>query len=123
MTDQADLIVQLPLGGAADQNLRADPPPSVRTGRVVVDQVAPGSDGRLAPSETGEVILSVLSPETLAREPERVRNVLRGAPALDEPLLIIVEAAEELREDELTVVADAAAKTRRRVILRVMSDS
>jgi hypothetical protein len=123
MTDEVDLIVQLPLGGTTDQNLRAEPPPSVRSGRVALDQVPPRADGRLAPSETGEVILSVLSPEALTREPDQVRNVILGAPAVGEPLLILVEAAEQLREDELTVVADAAREAGRPVILRVMSDS
>lgn len=123
MTDETDLIVQLPLGGTTDQNLRAEPPPSVRSGRVALDQVPPGADGRLTPSETGEVILSVLSPEALAREPQQVRDVIRGAPAVGEPLMILVEAAEQLREDELAVVADAAREARRQVILRVMSDS
>jgi hypothetical protein len=123
MTDETDLIVQLPRGGTTDQNLHAEPPPSVRSGRVAVDQMPPGPDGRLAPSETGEVILSVLSPEALTREPQQVRNVIQEAPAVGQPLLILVEAAEELREDELTVVADAAREAGRQVILRVMSDS
>jgi hypothetical protein len=37
--------------------------------------------------------------------------------------VVIVEAAEELREDELSVVLDAAARAPRPVILRVMADA
>ena len=37
--------------------------------------------------------------------------------------VIIVEAAEELREDELAVVLDAADRADRVVILRVMADA
>jgi hypothetical protein len=123
MTDEVDLIVQLAPGSLVDQNLRAQAPPSLVSGRIVLDHVEPEESGRLGPPEAGEVIMSVLSPETLRREPEQVRDVIRNAPEESEPLVILVEAAEELREDELTVVADAAASAHRPVILRVMADS
>jgi hypothetical protein len=122
MTDEADLIVQLAPDSALDQNLRTDPPASLRSGRVILDHVAAGEDGRLGPPAAGEIILSVLSPEVLRREPERVRDVIRQAPETGEPPVIIVETAEWLREDELGVVADAAARGHRTVILRVLSD-
>ena len=38
----------------------------------------------------------------------------------DEPLLLEVEAAEELREDELSAVLEAAGHTSRPVILRII---
>ncbi|MBO0817129.1 MAG: hypothetical protein J2P30_18540 [Actinobacteria bacterium] len=123
MTSDAVVIVQLPRGGAADRYLRTYPPPDVASGRVVVDPVAAGPDGRLGPPETGEVVMSVLSPEALTRDRQEVRDVIRQAPAEAGPLVIIVEAAEELREDELAVVLDAAARARRSVILRVVADA
>jgi hypothetical protein len=123
MTEEAALIVQLPRDGAVDRNLHADPPPSVLNGRVVLDHVAPDASGRLDPPQAGEIVMSVLSPEALTREADEVGDVIRGAPATDEPLVIVVEAAEELREDEIAVVADAAASSHRWVILRIMSDS
>jgi hypothetical protein len=122
MTSEPGLIVQLPRDGAADRYLRADPPPSVASGQVVLDHVTPGADGRLEPPEAGEVVMSVLSPEALTREPDEVRDAIRQAPAGHQPLVIIVEAAEYLREDELAVVLDAAAGASRRVIMRVMAD-
>jgi hypothetical protein len=67
--------------------------------------------------------MSVLSPEALRREPDEVRDVIRDAPDDREPLVIIVEAAEELREEELGVVLDAAARANRRVIVRIMADA
>src|ERR1700752_4748968 len=115
MTDEPDLIVQLAHDSLTDRNLRAQPPPSLVSGRVVLDHVVPEVPGRLGPPEAGEVIMSVLSPEALRREPDQVRDVIRRAPEESEPLVILVEAAEELREDELTVVADAAARAHRRV--------
>jgi len=116
------LIVQLPRGGEVDRNFRADPPPSVASGEVVLDHVAPGEDGRLEPPEAAEIVMSVPSPEALRREPDEVRDAIEQAPESDEPLMIIIEAAEYLREDELAVVLDAAAGTPRPLIVRIMAD-
>jgi hypothetical protein len=121
MTSDAVVIVQLPRGSTVDQYLRAYPPPGLASGRVVLDQVPPEPDGRLGPPETGEVVMSVLSPEALTRDQQQVRDVIRHAAAGTGPLVIIVQAAEELREDELAVVLDAAAHARRDVVLRVMA--
>lgn len=121
MTDEADVIVQLARDSAVDRNLRADPPPSVLSGRVVLDHVVPEADGSLGPPEAGEVILSVLSPEAL-REPGQVSNVIRQDPVAGEPPVIIIRTGEYLREDELVVVTDAAARWHRTVILRILSD-
>jgi hypothetical protein len=123
MTNEASLIVQLPRDGAVDRYFQAGPPPSVASGRVVLDHITPDADGRLGPPEAGEIVMSVLSPEALIRERQQLRDVVRRAAAGDEPLVIIVQAAEELREDELAAVLAGAAHTRRPVILRVMADA
>jgi hypothetical protein len=123
MISEVGLIVQLPRDGAVDRHLRADPPPSVASGRVALDHVVGDAEGRLGPPEAGEVVMSVLSPEALRRERQQVQDVVRRAADTDEPLVIIVEAAEDLREDELAAVLAAAAHTHRRVILRVMADA
>ena len=122
MTSDAAVIVQLPRGSTVDWYLRTYPPPSVASGRVVLDPVAAEPDGRLGPAETGEVVMSVLSPEALTRDQQQVRDVIRMAAGAG-PLVIIVQAAEELREDELAVVLDAAARSRRDVVLRVMTNA
>src|SRR5262249_47535857 len=67
MTSDAVVIVQLPRGGAVDWYLRTYPPPGVASGQVVVEPVAAEPDGRLGPVEAGEGVMSVLSPEALAR--------------------------------------------------------
>jgi hypothetical protein len=123
MISETALIVQLPRDGAVDRHFRADPPPSIASGRVALDHVAGDVEGRLGPPEAGEVVLSVLSPEALIRESQQVQEVVRRAANTDEPLVIIVQAAEELREDELAAVLAAADHTHRRVILRVMADA
>lgn len=123
MTSPTRVIVELATGGLVDRQLQADPPPAVADERVVLDRIAPDESGGLGPLEGGEVILSVLSPETLRREPEQVRDVVRHAERTDEPLVIVVGAAEELREEELRVVLDAAERADRLVILRIAADA
>jgi hypothetical protein len=68
-------------------------------------------------------VLSVPSPETLVRELDEVRRVIAQADAGAEPLVVVVEAAEELRDDELAVLVDAARRTSHQVILRIMRDA
>ena len=121
MTSDAVVIVQVPRGGAVDRYLRTYPPPSVASGRAVVDRVAAEPDGRLGPPEAGEVIMSVLSPEALRSDQQQVRDVIRQAAPDSGPLVIVIEAAEELREDELAAVLDAAARAGRAVVLRVLA--
>jgi hypothetical protein len=122
MTSDAVVIVQLPRDSAVDWYLRTYPPASVASGQVVVEPLTAEPDGRLGPPEAGEVVMSVLSPEAL-RDQQQVRDVIKQAPDDAGPLVIIVEAAEELREDELAVVLDATARARRSVILRVLAGS
>jgi hypothetical protein len=116
------VILELARDGELDRNLRADPPPSVVSGRVVLDHFAVDADGRLEAPEGGEVVLSVLSPESL-RDTADVENALLLVDTGDEPPVIIVEAAEYLREDELASVLDAAERLQRVVILRVIADA
>ena len=66
--------------------------------------------------------MSVLSPEAL-RDQQRIEDVLREAGEGDEPLVIVVEAAEYLREDELAAVLAATRQARRPVILRLMANA
>ena len=112
----ARLIIQVPRGGPVAKQLEADPPP----GDAVVDVVTADADGNLEPPAVGEVVLSVPSPEALARDPDQVRRVIDRAGGGVEPLVVQVEAAEELRDDELAAVVEAAVDAPRAVILRVM---
>jgi hypothetical protein len=115
------LIVQIPRDGEVDRFFQANPSPSVASGQVVLEHLPAGPDGRLEPPEAGEVVLSVLSPEGL-RQPDEVRQAISTAPAEHAPLVILVGAAEELREDELGVVLDAVTGAPQPVILRVLAD-
>ena len=122
MAREPKLIVQVARGGAVDRQLDADPPQSVTDGEVVVTAGPTDAEGHLDPPAAGEVVLSVPSPEALAREQDEVRRVLAHAGTGIEPLVVVVEAAEELREDELATVVEAAQHAPRAVILRVLRD-
>jgi hypothetical protein len=116
------LIVQVPLGGPLEQQLAARPPASVSSGAAVVEREQPDEQGNLEPPSAGEIVLSVPSPEGLSRDPDQVRRVIATAGTGTEPLVIVIEDAEELREEELAPVAQAAARSSRAVILRVIRD-
>jgi hypothetical protein len=113
----------VPRGGAVDRQLRTQPPPSVAEGELVVESVGTDAEGVLEPPTPGAIVLSVPSPETLARDAHEVRRVIEGAGTGIEPLVIVVEAAEELRDEELAAVLEAAGHSSRPVILRVVRDA
>jgi hypothetical protein len=89
----------------------------------VVEAGPTDAEGNLEPPAAGEVVLSVASPEALAREAGEVRRVIAAAGTAIEPLVLLVEAAEELREDELAAVLEAAGHSTRPVILRVLRNA
>jgi hypothetical protein len=120
---QPRLIVQLPRGGTVARQLSAQPPPSVAGGNVVVDAAPTDAEGNLEAPSAGEVVLSLPSPEALEREADEVRRVIAQAGTGVEPLVVVVEAAEELREEELAAIVDAAEHARRAVILRIIRDA
>lgn len=122
MAHQPRLIIQLARGGAVDRQLSAQPPQGMASGEVVVDVGPADAEGHLEPPAAGKVVLSVPSPEALAREAGEVRRVIAQAGTGVEPLVVVVEAAEELRDDELAAIVDAAGHTSRPVILRIMRD-
>ena len=120
MADEAKLIIQVPRGSSVDLFLKADPPAVIADVRVIVEHLGAGEDGKLLPPEAGEIVLTVPSPETLRREPEQVGAAIRDAADDGPPLVVLVEGAEELRDDELSTVLDAALTADGIVILRVL---
>jgi hypothetical protein len=86
----------------------------------VIEHGLTDAEGNLEPPDTGEVVMSVPSPETFAREPDEVRRVIERAGHGVEPLVVVVEAAEEMREEEVAAVVAAAERSSRPVILRVI---
>lgn len=123
MVEQPALIIELPAGGALQRQLEADEPASVQAGEVVVEAGPTDSEGTLEAPAAGQVVMSVPSPEALRREAQELRVVLGRAGTGVEPLVVVVEAAEELREEELAAVLDAARHSSRAVILRVVRNA
>jgi hypothetical protein len=121
MAADPTLILQIPADGAVDRRLREDPPPIVAGGDVVVERGPTDEQGVLEPL-AGQVVLSVPSPEALRREADTVREVIDDAGTSTEPIVVVVEAADELREEELAAVLAAAGRAPRPVILRVIRD-
>jgi hypothetical protein len=120
MAYEPKLIIEIPGGGAIERQLVENPPPPVGTGLVVVEVGATDAHGNLEPPAAGEVVLSVPSPAALTRDPGAVRRVVDHAGTGVEPLVVEIEAAEGLTEAELKLVLDAAERTDRPVIVRVI---
>jgi hypothetical protein len=122
MAHQSRLIIQVPQGSAVDRQLSTQPPEVVASGEVVIEVEPAGADGYLQPSDSGEVVASLPSPESLKREASELRRVMSGAGPGSEPLVVVLEAAEELREDELAALLDAKRDSPRAVVLRIIGD-
>ena len=72
----ATLVLQLPIDGALDLALRADPPPSVADGTVALDAAPADDRGRLERPAGGDVVLALPSPEGILRQADDVRRAL-----------------------------------------------
>jgi len=123
MAHEPSLIVQVPHGGAVQRQLSEQPPSSIADGEVVVEAGPTDAQGNLEAAGAGEVVLSLPSPEALRREADEVRRVIAHAGTGVEPLVVVIEAAEELRDEELAPVLSATAHTSRPVILRIVRDA
>jgi hypothetical protein len=120
MAHQAELIIQIPRGSSIDVHLGEEPPAGLADGRVVLEHLAADGSGRLLPPEAGEVVATVSSPEGLRREAAEIRQAISAVAGDGDPLIVLVEGAEYLRDDELESVLDTAAQTDRLVILRIL---
>jgi hypothetical protein len=119
MAENVSLIIQVPAGSALDRQLGEAPPPSAASPQVVIERIPADIDGRIEPPEAGRVALSFLSPEDLRREAEQVRQKLSDAGG-SEPPVVVIDVAEELREDELSVLLQAAERSGRIVVLSIL---
>jgi hypothetical protein len=123
MADGPALIIQVARGGAVDRQLKAARPRSVASGVATVEAGPADEAGALVPPDHGEVVMSLPSPEALTHERHEVGGVIRKASQGVEPLVVVVEAAEELRDEELEAVLEASNESARPVILRVIRDA
>lgn len=103
--------------------LSENPPDLVGSSDVVVEVGEVDDEGNLEASSAGEVVLSLPAPESLSREAKEVRTVIADAGTGTAPLIVVLEAGEELLDEELAVVLDAARHTSRPVILRIIRNA
>lgn len=122
MSSDVVLILQIPAGGPLDDQLVDTPPATLAGPDVVVERGPTDSEGVLEPPVAGQVVLSVPSPEALRRQADELAQLIDAAGTSTEPIVVVVEAAEVLRDDELAAVAAAARRAQRPVILRVIRD-
>ncbi|MGA2014563.1 MAG: hypothetical protein ABSH51_29095 [Solirubrobacteraceae bacterium] len=117
------LIVQLPRGGALARRLDGRALPGAAAGELVIQSGPTDEAGHLEPPAAGSVVLSLPAPEAIEREADEVRRVIGHAGTGVQPLVIVVEVAEDLSDDQLVVVLAAARRATRSVILRVIRDA
>ena len=102
------LIIEVPRGSAVERQLADDPPAGAARPDVVVEVGETDALGNLEPADGGEVVLAVPAPEALSRDPDAVQRVIAEAAPGDDPLVVVVEAAEELLDEDLGLVLEAA---------------
>jgi hypothetical protein len=120
VTDGVVLVLQIPRDSPLAEALAATPPAAVAVGEAVVEHGPVDEEGVLEPPAAGRVVLTVPSPESLAHEPDEVHRVLSHHETGEGPLVVVIEEAEELRDEELAAVVEAAKRTTLPVILRVI---
>ena len=117
----ASVIVQVPEGGRLERELRNG---LLGEGArdTVLAPVRPVSPGRLDPPDAANTVFSTSSPEGLVREREELARAVAAERSSARPVAILVEGAEELREDELAAVREAADHAHSDVILVLLRE-
>lgn len=122
MPDNPALIIQVPRGSAIERQLAEDRPPSLAADDVLVQTGPTDAEGVLE-ALAGDAVLTVPAPGELGRHADELRRVLDRAGSGTAPLIVIVQAGEELLEEDAAPLARAARRAPRTVILRVIRPS
>jgi hypothetical protein len=122
VAEQPTLIVQVPGGSAIERQLRERPPASL-IGDDVLVQTGPTDERGVLEEMAGDVVLALLAPEELERQAAELTRVLDQAGPGTAPLVVVIQAGEELLEEEAAPLVNAARSARRPVILRVIRPS
>jgi hypothetical protein len=122
MAEEPALIIQVPRGSAIERQLHDRRPASLTADDVLV-QTGPTDARGVLEEMGGEVVLGLAAPEELARQAAEVARVLDRAGSGQAPLVVVVQAGEELLDEQATPIVDAARRARRPVILRIIRPS
>src|SRR6476659_2235332 len=99
MAEQPNLIVQVPRGSAVERQLHAGRPPVLTADDVLVQTGPTDAEGVLE-EMAGDIVLSLPSPEELERHADDLARVLDEAGTGTAPLVVLIQAAEELTDGE-----------------------
>ena len=122
MAEQPTLIIQVPSGSAIERQLKGRPPASL-IGDDVLVQTGPTDERGVLEEMAGDVVLALPAPQELGRHTADLRRVLDQAGPGTAPLVVVIQAGEELLEEEAAPLVGAARAARRPVILRVIRPS
>jgi hypothetical protein len=122
VAEQPTLIIQVPSGSAIERQLRDQRPASLTADDVLV-QTGPTDARGVLEELAGEVVFSVLDPEELGRQATELTRVLDRAGSGTAPLVVVIEAGEELLEEGAAPLVAAARAAPRPVILRIVRPS
>jgi hypothetical protein len=122
VAEQPTLIIQVPSGSAIERQLRQRPPASL-IGDDVLVQTGPTDERGVLEEMAGDVVLALPAPEELGRQPAELRRVIDQAGPGTAPLVVVIQAGEELLEEDAAPLVNAARSARRPVILRVIRPS
>jgi hypothetical protein len=122
VADEPTLIIQVPRDSAIEQQLHERPPASLRSDDVLV-QTGPTDARGVLEEMAGEVVLALPAPQELGRHAADLKRVLHEAGSGTAPLVIVIDAGEELLEEEAAPLIGAARAARRPVILRIIRPS
>ena len=86
-------------------------------------QTGPTDANGVLEALAGDVVLSLPAPEGLRRHAADLKRVIDQAGSGTAPLVVVIEAGEELLEEEVAPLVGAARTARRTVILRIVRPS
>lgn len=122
MAEEPTLIVQVPRGSAIERQLRDRCPASLTADDVVV-QTGPTDPRGVLEEMGGEVVFAIPAPQELGRQAAELKRVLDEAGSGTAPLVVVVDAGEELLDEEAAPLVGAARGAHRPVILRIIRPS
>jgi hypothetical protein len=122
MVEAPTLLIQVPRGSAIERQLHDRRPASLSADDVVV-QTGPTDGSGVLEGMAGAVVLALPAPEELGRHAAELGHVLDQAGPGTAPLVVVIEAGEELLEEQAAPLVGAARAARRPVILRVIRPS
>jgi hypothetical protein len=122
VAEQPTLIIQVPRGSELERQLRDQRPASLVADDVLIQTGATDAQGVLEET-SGEVVLAVPAPQELRRQAGELTRLLQEAGTGTAPLVVVIQAGEELLEDEAAPLVSAARRARRPVILRIIRPS